>query len=446
MLAAPAAGLVLARPDAILGDPPATPATSSHLDVCDLSFLIPPGPLSISLSKEKPGEFLPILSRRLFDMFVDFRQKGHPKVANLYESMVITAVRFDPCGPRYPENYDIKDTLCTQPNLRLIAQPVVDGRPTTAALHMVFALGVKTDQAPEAIFKGIGFDPGVRDGAVAELKRMKARNLERGVSTAGVPVDVHPAFAGKTLDGPAAAGFVADLERFIRKYALESSYFVTAIMYTVDPSSTPDAKALEGKERWEWEKAFVVRFGKDGKPLPAPVLMLAPVPGIADGGKPLTFQNFTADSDRRAGATLSARPSLEHGTIKNIDLLKLLDDRSPANPADLQTGVDISDLLENPTMAAVQTEDCVSCHLTTPGRTFALAHASAANVKRSLRFAFDAKAAGLVDSLGPDAEEAASASGYHVMSLAFFKGKPSISQRTVFETLQAAHLINRNYP
>jgi hypothetical protein len=217
-------------------------------------------------------------------------------------------------------------------------------------------------------------------------------------------------------------------------------------MYTVDPSSTTDPKALEGKERWEWEKAFVVRFGKDGKPLPAPVLVLAPIPGIADAGKPLTFQNFTADSDRRTGAALSSHSNLEHGKLKNDDLLKLLDDRPPASLADLQTGVDISDLLENPTKAMVQTEDCVSCHVTTPGRTFALAHAPGASVTRDLRFAFEEKSADLVDRLGPDAEEAAAASGYHVMSLAFFKGKPSVSQRTVFETLQAAYLINRNYP
>lgn len=427
----------------------AAPASESpgpaagRLDVCDLSFLLPPGKLSIPLAKE--GEPGPILSRRLFDHFADFKAKGNPDVPDLYESMVITGFRFDPCGPAYPANWDIKDVLCSQPNIRVIAQPYVNGTLRTAALHMVFAVGVDVDQPRERIEKGVNFDPKVRDRAVAELQAMKRRNEARGVSTVGVPVGVHPAFSrGAGDDG--TAEFVADFERFVREYALESKYFVTAVMYTVDPSSTADPKELEGKERWEWEKAFVVRRQKDGTPLPAPVLVPVPIPGISADGKPLTFQNLTADRDRRSGAALNARPQLAHGAIRDEDVMRLLKVRGAVDADDLRKGVDASDLLENPDKVFVQNEDCASCHVTTTSRLYALAGATGPPLARGERFAFDAGAAGLVSRLDAAAESAALADGFRVMSLAFFKGKPSINQRTVHETLQAAYLINKNYP
>ena len=281
-----------------------SPPAQVRLDVCDLSLLIPPGKFSISLSKE--GEHGPILSRRLFDSLTDFKTKGHPNVANLYESMVITGFRFDPCGPAYPSDWDIKNPLCSQPNIRLIAQPYVNGALKTSALHMVFALGVKVDQDRNSIGKGIGFDASVRDRAVTELKEMKLRNEKRGISTAGAPVGVHPAFAGMPGGDGTAAEFGQEFEQFVRKYALESSYFVTAVMYTVDPTSLADPKELDGRERWEWEKFFVLR-GKDGKPLPAPILFQVSVPGISKNGGPLLFQNLTADRDRRSGAVFHAR-------------------------------------------------------------------------------------------------------------------------------------------
>jgi len=440
----PATGSVQDQQETARATNATNPAASTRLDVCDLSFLIPPGKYPISVSKE--GEHGPILSRRLFDSLSDFKAKGHPGVANLYESMVITAFRFDPCGPAYPSDWDIKNPRCSQPNIRLIAQPYVNGALKTSALHMVFALGVKVYQDRNSIEKGIGFDPSVRDRAVAELKEMKLRNEKRGISTAGAPVGVHPAFAGKVDQEGAAAEFAGEFEQFVRRYALETSYFVTAVMYTVDPSSTADPKELEGKERWEWEKAFVLRFGKDGKPLPAPVLVLVPIPGISTADKPLFFQNLTADHDRRTGAVLSARSELAHGAIRNDDLTRLLKERGAIDKSDLQAGLDAADLMENPVSVLVQTEDCVSCHVTTTSRNYALNGALSTVLARNERFAFDASTVGLVSRLGDDAEASAVAEGYYVISLGYFKGKPSINQRTVFETVQAAYLINRNYP
>jgi hypothetical protein len=53
-------------------------------------------------------------------------------------------------------------------------------------------------------------------------------------------------------------------------------------------------------------------------------------------------------------------------------------------------------------------------------------------------------ASGLAGQLGQSELQWHRSSGYRVMSLAFFKGRPSISQRTVNETVQAAYLLNQN--
>jgi hypothetical protein len=448
-----AAGSGAAGSDAVPSPAPAdgdvkrervVPATPSRFDVCDVSFLIPPGPYSIPLARQ--GDDRPIISERLFKMLKDFAERGHPGVADLYHKMVITAFRFDPCGPIYPKTWSLDDPACVLPNIRIIAQARDGGQLATAALHMVFALGVKVDQDGEAIFKGEGFNPAVRDAAIRDLRAMKRRNEEAGISAVGVPLGIHPAFAESTKDPRRSDAFARELERFIRTYCNESNYFLTAMMFTVSPATLPDPAELRGKERWEWQQAFVVRRDRGGKPLPAPVLMPAPIPGTGATPETLaTRQHFTADLGRRGGARVEPPPNCVHGTIRLADLATLLKPAEALDPAHLQAGMDVADFLENPDKVRVNTEDCASCHLSTPTRLHAQDHLpKPLPLKRAEAFLLDAQAAGLTGTFSNQTRSLMAGEGYRVMIFAFFKGQPSIGQRTINESLQAAHLLNRN--
>jgi hypothetical protein len=360
--------------------------------------------------------------------------------------MVITGFRFDPSGPVYPENWKLDDPRCVMPNIRIIVQARDGGKLATAALHMVFALGVKVDQDRPAIFKGVGFKPAVREAAIRELQAMKRRNEERGITAVGVPLGIHPAFLSSTRDPQRSTAFARELEQFIRKYCNESNYFLTAMMFSVSPSVLRDPEELRGKERWEWQQAFVVHQGRDGQPLPAPVLVQAPIPGT--GTSPETssnWQHFTADWERRGGTKIEPIPNLVHGAIRLADLATLLKPVESRETTRLSTGIDVADFLENPDKVMVNTEDCASCHLAAPARLHALKHLPKnLALKRTEAFALDPVAAGLTGRVADETRNLMAGEGYRVMIFAFFKGQPSIGQRTLNETLQAAHLLNRN--
>jgi len=372
-------------------------------------------------------------------MFGDFIKQGHPDIEDPYTKLVITAFRFDPCGPVYPNDGDMKK--CVLPNIRLIAQVYDKGKATTAALHMVFALGVKLDQERTGIQLGVGFDPDVRRRVISELLQMKARNAANGIVTGGAPVGIHPAFSATWRDSARTREFEAEFEQFVRRFAVESAYFTTAVMFTQNPSVVPREES-DGEERWVWEKANVVRRNpQTGQLLAVPTLVFGGIPGF-DPNR--TQQSLTANSESRHGTQISPASTIQNGGVPNSAILSILKPASEFDWGRLQEAVDVADTMDNPDRVFVQTDDCVSCHVASTARSYALRDGRLSWVKRSNAFKVDARSAGLNGSLSPEDAIWQSSEGYRVMSLAFFKGRPSISQRVVNETLQAARLLNRN--
>jgi hypothetical protein len=402
--------------------------SANTFDVVDLSFLIPPGENAIRIADSTKGR--PILSEVIFNQFGDFINRGHRGVERPYEKLIITGFRFDPCGPIYPADWDI--AKCVLPNIRLIAQVYDKGQTFTAALHMVFTLGVKVDQDRAFIQSGSGFDPSIREEVIQEIQRMKERNAAAGIATAGAPVGVHPGFSPANRDTARSRAFLAELEQLIRRMATETSYFTTAVMF----SEKGAENQLAGKERWVWQKGNVQRLAAP------PRIRIVPggIPGFDPGSKE---QTLTANLDSRGGVEVSPESTVENSGIANALIMSITKESSEFDWGRLQHAVDIADAMENPDRVLVQTDDCVSCHVATTARTYALKDARLGWVKRTNAFRFDAKAASLAGSLAREDTEWQSGSGYRVMSLAFFKGKPSVSQRTVNETLQAARLLNR---
>jgi len=401
---------------------------ASDFGVVDLSFLIPPGDHAIRIADSTKG--VPILSQAVFNQFGDFINRGHSGIEHAYEKLIVTGFRFDPCGPVYPTDWDM--AKCMLPNIRIIAQVYDNGQTSTAALHMVFTLGVKLDQERALIQAGSGFDRTVREGVIQEMRLTKARNAAAGIVTAGIPVGVHPAFAAVNSASARSGAFLAELEQLIRRVATEGSYFTTAVMFTENVAGSQPP----GTERWVWQKGNVQRL--------AFPLGIRIVPGGIPGFEPsLKEQTLTASIDSRTGAEVVPKSNIENNGVPNTMIASIMKDSSELDWGQLQRAVDIADTMDNPDRVLVQTDDCVSCHAATTARTYALKDGRLGWVKRPSAFRFDAKASSLAGSLTREDAEWQSSPGYRMMSLAFFKGKPSVSQRVINETLQAARLLNR---
>ena len=406
------------------------PASVGKLDVSDVSFLIPPNKQnSIHISEEGPHG--PILSKAFFGQFPVFSDKGHPGFKDLYEHLVITGFRFDPCGPPLmPEDLDL--TQCILPNIRLIAQAVDDtGKPTTAALHMVFTLGVKYNAAGLPV----GVDPDVRVAVFKELYALKSEMEAAGITTNGKPLGVHPALIGLTYASTARKDFYDSLRKLFNEYAHKDNYFVTAVMAQINPA-TPnlDPPLAKEKTRWEWVQGRVHRDDKT-----ALGIQIVPISGAVDTP---TSQFFEANTGSRDGALLSKPSSVVVEGAKISALVKMMKTKPGLNN---QAGVDAGKIMENPRRIPVQQGDCVSCHAATTTMNYAFAVHDGWTYELSKMFLFDTRKAGITYQLDTDVAKRMEGPSYQVMSFAYQNGEPSISMRTLNETVEVVNMCNKKF-
>ncbi|MDZ3838186.1 MAG: hypothetical protein U0S49_12515 [Rhodospirillales bacterium] len=413
---------------ALCVSPTASSAQEPPFEVSDVSFLIPPSAVSIHVAGGDGQR--PLLSREVFMKFGDFIRRGHPQMGEneVYENLIVTGVRFDPCGPRYPNDWDTEK--CALPNLRLIAQVHKDGQLSNSALHMVFLLRPLSDL-------GVGLQPKVRlnpvmrSDVIFRLKLMKTNNAEYGILTDGAAVGVHPVFGAAYNGSIRVTEFQDELKNLLEEYCVELRYLATAVMFTDEPYGISNSRL----ERWVWQKGNV-----DHKPGGKIDLHFGGIPGFPDA---LKEQTFTAHQGQRSGTAVTPPSTLpkESEGVKNSDIEKILKNAAEINRSDVPAAIDAIDRLENPDLAFVQAEDCVSCHVTTTAREYALNATTVAPWNRKLRYEFK-EDSHLTANISESQYFIQGANAYRTMSFAFLDGVPSVSQRTVNESLQAAHVVN----
>jgi hypothetical protein len=404
-------------------------AEEQPFDVSDVSFLIPPSTRSVHLAGGSDQR--PLLSRETFLKFDDFINRGHPQMTGdeVYNNLVVTGIRFDPCGPKYPTDWDIQK--CVLPNLRVITQVYKGGRTANAALHMVFLLRPLSDLG---IVSGrpqptVPLDPAMRNGVISRLVLMKSGNSGSGISTNGTAAGIHPVFGHIYRNSARVAAFETELKSLLEEYCAEDRYFFTAVMFTDESYGSSNS----GQERWVWQKANVVH-SPGGKI----ELRFGGIPGFSPE---LKEQTLTADRDRRSGVTVFPPSTLPEKGVKNAEIEAILKYVEDIDHSKLPSAVDATDRLENPDIALVQTDDCVSCHVTTTAREYVTHSLTVDSSNRALQYEFKAEPR-LTSTLDDIQYLLQRSNTYRVMSFAFFNGTPSVNQRTVHESLQAAHVVN----
>jgi hypothetical protein len=388
----------------------------------------------------------------------------------------IVGVRFSPCGPGSKALNPDRDTKARMATLgvpgclvqiRLVAQPFSVGPNGIAdedvAAHLVYSIGPATNafsatdpileaaraQAkkmpepaqskllaqieqlviPEAIQAKVR---GAQDAMLADLRAIKKASAEAGAPTTGATLGVHPGLKAHADRKTEKTQKVADLTRdFVTKWVGAASTIRTAAFMGLRAGSEPwvflsgkISRDQSGETRW-------------GDPDPAdPNLRIAgPLPSFIDPRNPVQSLQTAPKHIRLSFSEDDAIIVGENTPLK------------PATPEELSAGRSntvslFSAQKPNATEAAriafvgekfdthILNTDCVTCH-TTSARISALGIRSTADRIRVPR--------GITGYVANDAFQGTK---WNTRNFGFFRGKPTVSLRTVNETAEFAALLN----
>jgi hypothetical protein len=319
----------------------------------------------------------------------------------------VVGMRFDPCAPGgLPLAFS--DPRCLV-ELRLVAQPFVDGKPQDVAAHLVFNLGVALTS------------PGLITSAVTDLQQIKARS---SVPTTGEPLGVHPGLEAEASSGKHELGDL--VAAFITKYAAKAQDIrllgntlttarVTAFMVKdgdfTQPADAPEWYFMVGNitnDTWTPSEITPVGAGVHFEK----VSFKQKQPGEGDfapvvDGKPAAVSGHFLPAFKPANA--SSEPLFQGDT----------------DPRKIQA-------VEDPTKSTVLKVDCGSCHTST-SRTIALDAPAAARLPSPPGITAVVRRENLQSSVA------------NVRNFGYFATKPTVSMRTLNETVAVADFLDRRF-
>lgn len=382
------------------------------LDISDVSMLMPipdlKAPTAVDIPFSSAGGLGVLFSKANFVKLPLLKDILIVQdVGAVYANSYISGIRVDACAPGVSADADPKK--CGIALMRLVGQIFEEQAHGTEALdfglHLIYA--IKIDEA-----------------FVEDLQNLKKEAKAMGVDTTGEALGVHPALRGDYRKNSKAIAWGTKLKAFVLKYAGEKAQIGSSIMVTHQKNNTLV---------WEWAKVpfdsatkRVLEPGDKGYDAMKPALQIGNVQGVH-------FSHaFTAESGERAGV-VSAKstqvPELEGLLVENI----------PA-PKDSQASYDAAYKIENPRLLSIPQSDCVSCHVATSYRLFGEKEWGTATSPN----AFPA-VSGITGKMQKDIQDFMESELYVVLNFAYVFDRPSISQRTVNESVEVARFLNKNF-
>lgn len=295
----------------------------------------------------------------------------------------VFAMRLDTCAPGINTAFVGGDLTKCSVQVRLIAQPIGQGSPQDISMHIVYTI----DSLDKANVEDIR----------ADIMKIKTASVAAGAPTDGQPLGVHPGLAKSD------AGVGSAVSGFIKKYAAKQKSLAIAFM----------GLQADGAEPWQFFAGAVVPLG--GNPT---FLNLSQVPGqkmpnLPAGSTNVVFQPF-------ASPIVSPQPV-------NLSTATLF-----ANQGKPDT-TSIAFQIENPAQTHFFTTDCVSCHTATQ-KGVSLQTKSNSNRARV--------PAGITGYVSPTIQQNSS---WNLRNFGYFSTSPSVSLRTVNETVEVVQFMNKNH-
>jgi hypothetical protein len=323
------------------------------------------------------------------------------------KSWRVVAMRFDPCAPGGLA-LGFNDLRCVV-ELRLVAQPFIDGKAQDVAAHLVYNLGF----APSS-------QPLIRQ-AVTDLQAIKA--AANGVTT-GKPLGVHPGLAAEAKGSGNAVGTL--VTQFIQTYAAKATEISLLGKVFSPPRLTAfmvkDGDFTSPADAAEWY--FMVGDVKNDTWTPDE---LTPV------GKGVKFEKLSFKQKQNGEgdfeATVDGKPAAVGGHF-----LPAFKTSAPTSEPLFKgdTNPQTARSVEDPKKSSVTNVDCVSCHTST-SRTVAL------DLPPAARLPTPAGITAVVE------REYLQAGAANVRNFGYFAGKPTVSMRTLNETAAVADFLDRSF-
>jgi hypothetical protein len=299
----------------------------------------------------------------------------------------IVGLRFDPCAPGFDDKVLTAVGGKCLIQLRLIAQPFADGVSSEDfTTHLVYNLGAvpKSELATNPIILG----------ATKVLGQIKDASDELGAKTAGQPLGVHPGLEAESKKGGSrVAGLVKTLIKG----------------FTKTPSRALAFMGLEGGGPEPW--TFFAGKVENNK--------FIPQAGPAHGQAKQTL-SFIGNG-----------PVVEKSKLP-VSTSPLFDVDSDALTAEQRK---LAFKVEDPNAQHFFNTDCISCH-TSSARTHDLALGDKAEI--SARFPVPANITGYVT------KAQAQDDAWNTRNFGYFGEKPTVSGRTVTETVEVVLWLNKN--
>jgi hypothetical protein len=301
--------------------------TAAALDVNDVSFLFPlpttRGDANDLLGTDAKAAHGPLLSAESFGRLVSYSLPDPSEDSTFHErgfdqqkNWRVVAARFDPCAKNDP-----KDALCNV-QLRLVAQGVEPGKASDDF--------DAADQAMHLIYQF--------DGAEAKALQADILGLKKDQSTNGKELGVHPVMAKEGLKG----AYATALKDIILKYAGEDRLPFATVMLTLNAGL------------WRFARGDHSPTGLTQAQVP-----FSSEKTIGFHGTTGVIGNFELDVAPPATGADNVNDIVQTGGAAN-PAFKGPFFRLPA--AKQEAAVNAALRIENPTMHAPGTLDCVSCH------------------------------------------------------------------------------------
>lgn len=301
-------------------------------------------------------------------------------------SLRVIAVRVDPCFP-------LPTPQSCQKQIRLVWQPIEPGfrgrvQSVDAALHSFYVL---EDQEFSSL-----------------LKDLETWKKNHQLQTAGLPLQIHPAWAQQADKSPALLAF----NDIVKKYAGPANISRVTVMVV-----------RGGGDMWSFS-GFEVRSGQ---------LKLMKIPRLDRSAQ--AFVNFAVPSDHFERGMISPAATGDDSfnkVIGNSDRLKV------GNEEILRKELRAIYRAEDPHSFNPENMDCASCHVAQPARVWLERNRTDLGIE-ALANSFAYKNAGYnLQNISPGLKNT-----QIIRAFGYFGENPAISQRVIHESAEVADAINR---
>ena len=347
-------------------------------------------------SKGSKGSLFPQSQENIIqDLIISYER---PEPDNIYQSIRVVGMRVDPCF-----KYTTLPFEKCHPQMRLVWQPTKglntpNVKTLDGAVHTFYEL---TKEEFSSLKK--------------DLLRLKHKNKELGISTVGVPLHVHPAFANDKR----RHSFNNELKNIILKYAGEENLSQFTFMKLFTTNLWWSFGGRDKDQRGEWKDMEIQRLSK------------------RDSNQDF----FNDDAFNPSGLRGTILPNV---LVTTDDLSGIINGWGIKNNEEglnqLKKGFITINRIENPRIHSPASLDCVHCHITEATKLWA--EKEKPEMFKKAQTGLEAYTQDFITRHNMRNVTNKKTHNKSIRAFGHFESNPSVNQRVINESAAVADFLN----